>query len=240
MHRMIAGLLGRDFSDWPTLPDYERLLAIAGLAACEQKRRMPARTFETMVFSDQCLPIRPKNAHDFLNAVIWAVFPRTKAAINRRLVQAGYAQTCNGRNRVGDAMTLFDECGLVLLCTDDRYPRLHRERRWSELFLGHRDDWGRSILSVVFGHGLLEQAMAPHPGLIGRVCWLRVAELTEEPGPRLASIVDGLLAESVPRWTGPAELPPLPVMGIPGYCDKPQNDGFYANTRVFRPLPEST
>ena len=63
--------------------------------------------------------------HDFMNALVWATFPRAKAALHRQqhaLYQAwatpGATRLPNARTREQDGLALVDEGGVVILASN--------------------------------------------------------------------------------------------------------------------------
>ncbi|PTT87140.1 DUF3025 domain-containing protein, partial [Pelomonas sp. HMWF004] len=69
----------------------------------------------------------------------------------------------------------------------------------------------------VVGHALLEKLLTPRKPLCARVL-----------------VVDDLDAPILPVDLTPAALPPLPVLGIPGWWPANAEPGFYADAAVFR------
>ena len=120
------------------------------------------------------------------------------------------------RERIAHALTLLDESGLLLAAPLALQQAL-RAQDWTRLFVTERALW-REARALVVGHALLEKLLAPRKPLCARVLF-----------------VSDLQAPALPADLTPAALPPLPVLGIPGWW--PANDaaGFYADDRVFRP-----
>jgi len=84
-------------------------------------------------------------------------------------------------------------------------------------------DWGDRALwtraqALVVGHALLEKLLAPRKPLCAHVLFVADVE-----------------APTLPAALKPADLPPLPVLGIPGWHAGAQDAGFYANADYFRP-----
>ena len=76
---------------------------------------------------------------------------------------------------------------------------------------------------------MLEQALAPHPGITCKVVFA-------DPSRDLDAQAAGWLAA---EGTTPHDLPPLPVFGYPGWFEGSGEPGFYANERYFRPVRKS-
>ena len=116
-------------------------------------------------------------------------------------------------------LTIFDEGGAVAVC-DERAEELVRGARWKELFLeSHRE-----LRIVVLGHAVLEQALAPYPGMTCKVIFARA-------GRGLDAHCAEWLAT---RGQSPRDLPPLPIMGYPGWYPGNGVAGFYDDVRTFR------
>jgi hypothetical protein len=103
------------------------------------------------------VPTRARNWHDFLNALVWATFPRAKLALHRRqhdLIRAwatpGALALPNARTRAQDALALVDEGGVLLLRAE-----------------GHER-------SVPFGHALFEGLVFGTRSMIARAVVLDV------------------------------------------------------------------
>ena len=180
--------------------------------------------YEVHVFESGQVQTRPENRHDLFNALAWFAFPKTKARINAmHAAQIPREREANGgrRGRLRDMLTIFDEGGAIAVCGGE-VAALIRQARWAELFLKRH----RELRIVVLGHAVLEQALAPHPGI---TCKVIFADPAEDPDTRAAQ---WLAAEG----QSPRDLPPLPVFGYPGWFAGSGRSEFYADQRYFRPL----
>jgi len=155
------------------------------------------------------------NAHDLFNGLVWLRSPGFKAALNRAHVEAPPAPS-GRRGPLRDALTLLDESGMLMSAPIALQAAL-RAQDWPTLFVTGRDLWQQARMRVV-GHALLEKLLAPRKPLCARVLF-----------------VDDLQAPRLPATLCPAELPPLPVLGIPGWWPANASRDFYADDRVFRP-----
>jgi len=199
----------------------------------------PDLGFEQRTYLTGEVQVRPVNWHDLLNALVWMLFPTAKAAINGRHCMELDAQTSGERPPARDALTHFDEDGVVVLSGDPALSELLRGFAWRELFWRRRDDVRRAMRFVVFGHALYEKALAPFVGMTGKALLFDVdaAVLAREP-VRLLADADRLTALYVldsARMLQPAELAPLPVLGVPGWWPENEAEAFYDNTDYFRP-----
>jgi hypothetical protein len=129
-----------------------------------QKReagRPTLRRYEASIIEDHQIPMRERNLHDYFNSLVWLRFPLAKLALHERAYQsyleAPPAVTGNLRNDLTDALTRFDEGGLVYFLVDGEDTELVRA-----LFRGldsaAKCEYVRGRLEQfeVFGHGLME------------------------------------------------------------------------------------
>lgn len=173
--------------------------------------------------------------HDWYNGLVCLGFPRSKRAINRLHLEcarnpAGATGSLRGRQR--DALTLLDESGALILSTQADLDALLTAHDWTELLVRRRADWGASIRMVCMGHGLLDALRKPHKALCAKV----LVEVVEDTALPITE-VDALLERRILTLGSPRELRPLPVMGVPGWFECNQDQGFYQDERVFRKKP---
>src|SRR5687768_9988273 len=83
--------------DWPTLDELNALavesrLDVRFVSQAPKRRRWkrrpdePSVPYEERVYRLREIPTRPRNWHDFFNALVWILFPHTKAALNERQI----------------------------------------------------------------------------------------------------------------------------------------------------------
>jgi hypothetical protein len=181
--------------------------------------------YELKVFETGSIETRFDNLHDRFNALCWLAFPRTKARMNA-MHAAEIPREGGKRGRLRDLLTIFDEGGAVVLCSEPELVSLLKERRWRDLFWQHRERVRESMRIVVLGHAVLEQALSPRPGITCKVLF----------GPASAS-ADAIGAEWLARvqpGASPRDLAPLPIFGLPGWLPA-QDADFYDDARFFRP-----
>lgn len=196
--------------------------------------------YETRVARDGVIPTRSENWHDFFNALIWLSFPKAKQALNRLHVREMATQIA-GRTPARDAATLFDESGLIVLAPDDTLEDRLRKRDWADLFQQQRGKWFKAWPVWVFGHAIMEKALAPHLGMTAK-CWIlrQPADWQNWDARERLYWIDTQLAQQLDegRLQRPRQLPVLPILGIPGWWPL-QNEAFYADTRHFCPAPST-
>ncbi len=196
-----------------------------------------ARHYEERIFRTGEVATRPGSRHDLFNALAWLAFPRTKAVLNR-LHHDELARRGDGpaRGTARDVATLFDEGGIVVACAAPELAQLLAGFEWRRLFWERRADVARSMRFLVFGHAILERALAPFKGVTAKALVIEVA------GDRLddVALVDRLDAAAAGHFARPESLAstralqPLPVLGIPGWTTENEDPAFYDDAGVFR------
>lgn len=226
-------------------PDLREALN-AGAAALRNAQSLPLRfvpqaalpdgvAYESHIFDTGQVPTRD-NLHDAFNALIWLHFPETKRLLNRLQAEAILRDGVQPeRGGLRDAATLFDENAILFVSEDPAlFDALHGFA-WRELFASRRDAWGDTCTVVPFGHALLEKLVQPYRSVTAHAWWVAAPPAT--PVCR----IDRLLAASLAAAAGQGALrggrsfAPLPVMGIPGWCEENADPRFYDDVSVFRP-----
>jgi Protein of unknown function (DUF3025) len=179
------------------------------------------------VFESGRVETRPDNKHDLFNALAWLAFPKTKARLNA-LHAAEIPREKGRRGRFRDLLTLFDEGGAVVECADSDLVEMLRDFRWRELFWENRERVLASMRVRVIGHAVLEQALAPWPGI---TCKVIFTAPHGEADAHAAAWLGQLSAQATPR-----ELSALPIFGYPGWFPGNERREFYEDTRYFRPF----
>jgi hypothetical protein len=241
---------------WPRLTQLQALVEQSGIVSGggQPLRLMlqPARggsfeeRYEVRLYLRGELLMRTANWHDFLNLMVWLAFPRAKAALNKRHYQAALAQRESGslnRGPAQDALTLFDEGGMIVTSSEPGLLDDLRGFAWKRLFLEQRDQVGACMDWQVFGHALYEKALSPYVGVTGRGLLMLV-----EPVFHTLSIAEQTmhLDERVARYLAVPEhlrvtrdLTPVPVLGVPGWWPANEDPAFYDNTSYFRSAASS-
>ena len=232
--------------EWPRLDD---------LNACvpPEAARFVAQTpdllqdglhYEARIAQRQQIATREHNWHDLLNAIIWVRYAELKSALNARqcaeIAQVGAKQ----RTRAQCALTHFDEAGIVVLLRDAHLLELWDAHDWHGLFWRERDAWSDGRAQVeVFGHALLEHALAPGQLLVGKaLAALRDDPATPDSQPQdaqrnkstLSSVAEAIRSGDL--LNDPQELRPLPLSGIPGWRSENETEDFYRSAPCFCPL----
>lgn len=240
--------------DWPTRQALQDLLArreepvmtrsglpVHLVPAGGRKRSFEER-YEARIHLRGEMVFRDRNWHDLLNVLVWLTFPRAKAALNARHFEALVAQHAAGaanRGPAQDALTLFDEGGVIVASRDKKLLGLLAEWRWKELFWSNRAQLPARMRFFLFGHALYEKALRPFLGITGRGVLLDVEpELLAGPPGRALSEIDSRLAAILSdsrNLAAARELAVVPILGMPGWHPDNEREGFYDDQDYFRP-----
>jgi hypothetical protein len=229
----------------PFAPDLAALDGLNATAFAQTRRGLPLRFvppqdddlgYEARIWARGEVETRPDNWHDFFNALVWLTFPQSKATLNHRHIQEGAGrQVVRGRGR--DAMTHFDECGVVVLSADASLLELVRNFHWKTLFWERRADLAGALRCFIFGHATYEQLLSPFRGLTAKAVLYDVAEdWLRQPLPLQLADLDRRLAGELAAgaYADPRDLHPLPLMGFPGVTAENENAAYYDDTWQFR------
>lgn len=227
-----------ELADWATIPDSLRPRSARGQSIhFVAPSQLEEQAYELRIGDSGQVATRPDNWHDCFNALCWLAWPQAKAALNRLHLRELAQQPDRQRSRARDAATLFDESGLVLVCSD---PQLHTallDHDWPTLFQTRRAAWGTQLQAWAFGHALLEKGLAPYLGLVAKLIVIEPSpDWPAKSADQQQAWLDGELARRIDAGllSDPRQLPPLPVLGIPGWWPV-QDAAFYADQQHFRP-----
>lgn len=213
-----------------------------------QKALPEGEGYEAFIGKSGQIPTRD-NLHDLFNGSIWLTFPKTKARLNfhhmQQIRQFGEAQ---GRGRVRDTITVFDENGAILVTANPDIGNALKAFDWQDCLVNPRADWDNPTAPnatakagvYIFGHALLEQLITPRkplcahsliilvePSFFAKTMREKMAYLDDV----LAKAVDDLLTgENVT----PKQLSPLPILGVPNFWEENEDKEFYNDSFVFR------
>jgi hypothetical protein len=179
-----------DRDDWPRPEEYTPTDSVRFVSAIKPRRQRRYGPIDVDGMYDAqilkgIVPTRPRCWHDFLNALVWATFPKAKRALHEKqaaLIRAWippHATTLpNARTREHDALAFVDEGGVVLVA--DR--------------------------TIAFGHALYEGLVFGTPAMIARAIRLDGDLAPLDADLDLAS-VDAKLAERLREPLVPEDLP---------------------------------
>lgn len=230
----------------PSRPDHQALSLLAERHPVFSRRgqrirfvppRADGRSYEDRIWQTGEVETRPDNWHDFFNGLVWLTFPQTKAAINAAHV-AATPGAGSARGSTRDALTHFDECGIVVLASHPDLLDLLRGFHWKTLFVDRRSDVLASMRFIVFGHATYQALLAPFPGLTGKAVLYPVdARCLHLSATALPAVLDTRLAADLAAgaYSRPRDLQPLPLLGIPGVVPDNECAVYYDDRRQFRP-----
>jgi len=242
---------------WPSLDDYQHILN-SYRAPIQSKNAQPIRfvaqgespenfeeLYEPRIFLKGEVQTRLENWHDFFQVLIWSSFPKTKIELNARHYVAASqrrndSQTKGNRSTIENVITLFDECGAIIISSNPILLSKIKEHRWKELFYHHRETIRSELKCIVFGHALYEKALTPYIGMTAHCLTLTVqqSQLTL-PYKQLITYCDDQISQRFSLDSGDIQstkdLSPFPLLGMPGWHSENGNENFYNNQQYFRP-----
>lgn len=233
--------------DWPLATDSRRLDAAAVERGLRTANGLPLRFlppaddglgYEARIAQTGVVATRSGNRHDHYNALAWLNFPRAKAALSARHALALARQADGRRDPERDALTHFDECGVVLVSERPPLFDLLAAFAWRELFVAHRHEVLAHMALVVFGHATREQLLQPFHGLTAKALPMPVAPawFALPTAARIAAVDDFVTAAiDSGRCARARDLQPLPLLGWPGIVPASEDPAYYDDTRQFRP-----
>lgn len=193
--------------------------------------------YEERIWQSGQVATRPRNWHDYFNGLIWLLYPRSKAALNRRHWKA-MAHEEGPRGAVRDSMTHLDECGILVTSSSPYLLELLSSFQWKKLFWEEREQVAAHMGFHVFGHGTYEQLLSPFRGLTAKAVLYEVSESWHQSSreTQQKSLDERLAVEiEAGRYALPRELQPLPLLGIPGLIPDNGVAEYYDDTWQFRP-----
>jgi len=190
------------------------------------------RYYEQHIAQTGEVETRAGNWHDLFNALVWVTFPRAKAAINAQhaaiLEERGEAEA-KRRGPERDALTLFDEGGVIVASDERDFPRLIVDFEWKELFWRRRAELAQRARFFAFGHALYEKALEPYIGIVAKTVFIAFA-------PDTAAADESLARHFSDRanFSRPKSMAPMPVLGVPGWDARNRDEDFYDDRSHFR------
>ena len=250
-----AALLSCNRDCWPSLDDFQNLLANqnASLKSLNgaKIRFIPQASkplhwqddYEPRIFLKGEVQTRLENWHDFFQVLVWATFPKTKAILNAKHYQAiRHRKETNPdskqRTPVENALTQFDECGAIVVSSDNDLLDLIREFRWKEVFWQHRNILKDQLQCFVFGHAIYEKALKPYIGLTAHSALFTVsADFFHWPLVTQLEYLDKTTAQMFDedQYPTPKHFQPFPLLGMPGWDENNEIEAYYDNKDYFRP-----
>ena len=234
---------------WPTHDDLTALAEGITTARGQPLRFVPPRDhtdrerryYEQRIAESGEIETRPGNWHDLFNALVWITFPQSKARINAQhatILEEGGEEESRHRSPERDALTLFDEGGVIVAARSPELLRLIVDFEWKELFWKRRADLDAHVRFLAFGHACYEQSLQPYIGMVAKTVFVPVDELffmlpVESQVQKADALVAAHFAHR-PKFHSPKAMAPMPVLGVPGWHFAAQDEAFYDDPKHFR------
>ena len=198
--------------------------------------------YEHRIYTTGKVSTRPDNWHDLFNALVWTRFPRIKLAMNALHFKAASSHAGPGRGPQRDALTLFDECGVIVFSKNLETLEALAKRDWQHAFVDSKASWDKDIQVAITGHAMLEKFLTPYKSMTAKAMLVQVDEKYMDRGrEEILGFLDQEIALGILEgelMNSPGCLTPLPLAGIPGWWSSDHQDiGFYDDPQVFRPPP---
>lgn len=204
------------------------------------------RHYEIRIAETGEVETRPGSWHDLFNALQWIAFPQAKARINAQhaaMLAEGGDREAKNRSPERDALTLFDEGGVIVAASAPEVFRSIAAFEWKRLFWDQREELARTARFIPFGHALLEQAMDPYIGMVGKTVFVPVSDFFFMLAPESQrEEADRLLAAHFgdrKRFASPKAMAPMPVLGVPGWHPRTASEDFYDLASYFHSKPRA-
>lgn len=202
------------------------------LLTCLSQEKLK-QNYEVELFENGNIATREYNWHDYFNLCVWVSYPRTKAAINYLHYSEIKNKKQKNRTSLENAMTIFDENGVVVLCSDEKLLDMTRRHEWKKLFWDYREDVKHKMHIAIIGHSLYEKFLNPYIGMTAHAVLWHVEEVNLEKYELDARLAQELNSKI---YSSPKSLQPLPILGYPDWFSENKYAEFYDDTRYFRPL----
>ena len=223
------------FLEWPKVDEYAQIFPRAPKKFVLQDDADIKATggYSQFVSKKGTIPTRKENWHDFYNALSWHLFPRSKLLIQRTHNELASKNVGKNRSPPENGMTLFDECGCVVVTNAEWVRTGIIEHAWTDIFISRREELRKTSRLFTFGHALFERYNAPYIGLTGKSLIVLVDEdKIDLPLRERYDCLDRWIESRVPML--PEELYPLPLLGWPGWWPPNRDPKFYENSWYFR------
>lgn len=241
---------------WPTISRYQHLLQQCPQPICnahnqpiqfieQDASNNASLSYEAQIYQHGTIPTRLESWHDFFQVLVWCTFPKTKSTLNALHYSAeqdrlGTNPNNKQRSKIENFLTLFDECGAIIVYSDPSLFELIKEFQWFELFVDNRSKFSQSIDCITFGHGMYEKGINPYIGMTAQCLFLKQpTEFFNKPMAAKTTIIDESTADllkSTSNWTTKS-LHPFPILGVPNWHQDNAQEQFYRNKNYFRDKP---
>lgn len=245
-----------ELSAWPTLADYQQWL-IHTTGAITSAHGAPLRfvpqsgkpdhfeqRYASRIYLHGEVQTRLNCWHDFFQVICWCLYPNIKRTLNaqhfiasKQHADANHSK--GSRSKPENAMSLFDECGAIIVCSNPALLEMVRNFAWKDLFWRNRTAFEHEIRCFMFGHALMQKVLNPYVGITANCLLLEVPQsfFRSTHAQQLAQL-DLQMAgkmQSENLLPNPRALSPLPLLGVPKWWPDNTDAAFYDNVDYFRP-----
>ncbi len=240
---------------WPSLHDYQILLN-SHTPKILNKQNIPIEfvqqairpssyesQYEPRIYLRGEVQTRLQNWHDFFQVLVWKTFPKTKTLLNKLHFHASSNRLAKNKNDLQRSttenfLTLFDECGIVVVSQDSALLDMIKNFKWEALFWENREAFESSINCFVFGHAMYEKALAPYIGMTANALLIHVDSIFfKSDNHEKLRTLDTLIVNKLNQASSldpRSLLSPLPILGVPHWHEENNTLTFYLNERYFR------
>jgi len=246
--------LNHNNTQWPNLEEFQNLID-SHTETIINSQNKPIQFIEQATecnsFKDQYEPriylkgevqTRLNNWHDFFQVLVWHTFPKAKILLNALHYQASTKRLSEKkpnrqRSTIENFLTLFDECGIVIVSHTTDFLDMIKNFQWQELFWKNRTEFDSNIECFTFGHAMYEKALSPYIGMTANAMLIHIDKdfFNLDYSKKLLAI-DSLIIENIKTQDtlSPKTLNPFPILGVPSWYKNNDNLGFYLNENYFR------
>ncbi len=193
--------------------------------------------YENLIYEQGLILTRPNNWHDFFNAIVWLNFPKTKGLLNEWHYFENKIKQNKARTNLQNAISHFDECGMVILSDQPELFDLIKQHQWQEFFCKNKETVKNHIRCIVFGHSILERLLNPYVGLTSKCLFFNVnSQQLQQENTELLKYTDQFCYEylvSNKKSFSSQILQPFPMLGMTEIVEK-GNDGYINHQNYFR------
>lgn len=222
---------------WPHIADYQHMANALGF---NMLGALPLSfidnalqdNYEKTIYETCQIPTRLACWHDFFNNLTWMRWPKLKRAIIEKSMRT---PKLSGRTALHNTLAHFDECGVILVSSDDYFFQLLKNHEWQAFFQNTK--LTDCVKPILIGHGILEKCLNPYIGLTAKGIFLyvdhRFFKLSQDAQHQYIDVQMAAYIESNDFPTEPRALQPFPLLGWPNWHEN-QDALFYSNTDYFR------